>query len=142
MPFVRYSLLVFSTHVDHCIYHREWKAEPETGSKEDRERLLFGLQYSLHRTALYMSPKDKPGMLSSLTTSGYKIHFFETVTGYVFLLLTNPGQPNLRDKMRSFFTHVFLPNVVMNPLYELNTKIELASFDAAVDSYNWERPGS
>jgi hypothetical protein len=135
MPLTKYSLLIYSTHVDHCIYHREWRSEPDTVGKENRERLLFGLQFSLRRTAGFMSPRDKPGMLASITTSGYKIHVYETVTGFVFLLLTSPMPNNLREKMRNFFTHVFLPQVVMNPIYTLNTKIELQSFDA----FNWEK---
>jgi hypothetical protein len=130
-----FSLLVYSTHVDSCIFHKEWNSTTEAGSKEERERFLFGMQFSLRRTAGYMSPKDKPGMLATLTTTGYKIHFYETVTGYVFLLLTQAGCPNFREKLRAFFTHVFLPYVVMNPLYELDTPIRLASFDRAVDEW-------
>jgi hypothetical protein len=136
MPVTKaFSLLVYSTHVDSCIFHKEWNSVPEAGTKDDRERLLFGVQFSLRRTATYMSPKEKPGMLATLTTTGYKIHFYETVTGYVFLLLTQASCPNFREKLRVFFTQVFLPYVVMNPLYELDTPIRLASFDRAVEDW-------
>jgi hypothetical protein len=134
-----FSLLIYSTHVDSCIYHKEWNSVPESATKEDRERLLFGVQFSLRRTAGYMSPPGKPGMLSTLTTSGYKIHFYETSTGYVFLLLTQATCPNFREKLRSFFTQVFLPYVVLNPLYELDTPIRLASFDRAVEEWVGEQ---
>ena len=80
-----YSLLIYSTHVESCIFHKEWQTIPDTATKEDRERLLFGLLFSLNRTALKMSPKDKPGQLSSLTTSLYKMHFYQTATGYMFV---------------------------------------------------------
>jgi hypothetical protein len=86
-----------------------------------------------------MSPKDKPGQLTSLTTTGYKMHFFQTVTGYMFVLLTGVTALSLRDKLQAFFNDAFLPNVVMNPLYELNTPISLAAFDAAVDKFTWDK---
>jgi hypothetical protein len=139
MPLAKYSLLIFSTHVETCIYHKEWQSNPDTQTKDDVERLLFGLVYSLRRTAAKMSPKDKPGQLTSLTTTGYKMHFFQTVTGFMFVLLTGFTNLNLREKLQTFFSDVFLPNVVMNPLYEVNTPINLATFDAAVDKFTWDR---
>ena len=135
----KYSLLIYSTHVDACIYHKEWNSAPDTETKEDRERLLFGLLFSLRRTASKMSPRDKPGQLSSLTCSGYKLHFYQSASGYMFVLLTQPQCPNLRDSLFSFFTQVFLPNVVMNPLYELNQPIRIPAFDAAVDAFSWDK---
>ena len=135
----RFSLLIYSTHVESCIFHKEWQTIPDTATKEDRERLLFGLLFSLNRTATKMSPKDHPGQLSSLTTSQYKMHFYQTATGYMFVLLTSANCPNLREKLRQFFQQVFLPYVVMNPLYELNTPIKIAAFDNAVDSFDWDK---
>ena len=133
-----YSLLIYSTRTTDCIYHKEWQPIlPDTASKEDRERLLFGLLFSLRRTALKMSPKDKPGMFSNFTTSGYKLHFYQTVTGYMFVLLTPSNSKNLRNKLINFYSQCFLPNVVMNPLYDLDTQIKVASFDAAVDSFDF-----
>jgi hypothetical protein len=88
-------MLISSAHVDSCIFHKEWNLVPETALKEDRKRLLFVLQFSLRRTAGYMSLNDKPGFLATLTTTGYKIHFYETGTGYVYLLLTHTSLQNL-----------------------------------------------
>ena len=86
-----------------------------------------------------MSPKDHPGQLSSLTTSQYKMHFYQTATGYMFVLLTSANTPNLREKLRQFFQQIFLPYVVMNPLYELNTPIKITAFDNAVDNFDWDK---
>ncbi|KAH0794821.1 trafficking protein particle complex subunit 1 [Histomonas meleagridis] len=138
-PITKYSLLIYSTHTINCLYHKVWNQDASTASKEDRESLLFGLLFSLNRTALKMSPKDKPGLPSSLTTSKYKMHIYQTVTGYTFVILTSQNAPNLREKLRSFFTQVFLPNVIMNPTYELDEVIKIPSFDAAVDNFDWEK---
>lgn len=137
--YTRYALLIYSTHNEACIYHKEWNQPNDPKAKEDREHYLFGLLYSLRRTAMKMSPKDKPGQLSSLTTSGYKFHFYQTISGYMFVLLTQPQCANLREKLRLFFTQVFLPNVVMNPLYELYTNVNIDAFDAAVDAFDWDK---
>jgi hypothetical protein len=104
---------------------------------EDRQRLLFGLLFSLRRTATKMSPKGKPGMFSNLTASGYKLHFYQTITGYMFVLLTPSNAKNLRNKLINFYSQCFLPNVVMNPLYDLDTKIDIKSFDAAVENFDF-----
>ena len=133
----KYALLVYSTRTTNCLYYKEWKSNADATSKEDRMHLLFGLLFSLRRTALKMSPKDKPGQLSSYTTSVYKLHFYQSPTGYMFVLFTNPIKQNLRDRLKSFFTQTFLPNVVMNPLYELDTEINLSSFDAAVEAFDF-----
>ena len=138
-PKERFSLLIYSTHVESCIFHKEWQTIPDTATKEDRERLLFGLLFSLNRTASKMSPKDRPGQLSSLTTSQYKMHFYQAATGYMFVLLTSANTPNMREKLRQFFQQTFLPYVVMNPLYELNTPIKIAAFDNAVDNFDWDK---
>ena len=133
-----FSLLVYSTRTTDCIYHKEWQAiQPDTATMEDRERLLFGLLFSLRRTATKMSPKDKPGMFSNLTASGYKLHFYQTITGYMFVLLTPSNAKNLRNKLIQFYSQCFLPNVVMNPLYDLDTKIDIKSFDSAVESFDF-----
>ena len=86
-----------------------------------------------------MSPKDKPGEFASLSCSGYKMHFYQALTGYMFVILTQPNCPNLRDKLKNFLNQVFLPNVVMNPLYELNQTINISAFDDAVDKFDWEK---
>jgi len=133
-----YSLLIYSTRTTECIYHREWQVPQDgTDSKGDREHLLFGLLFSLRRTALKMSPVDKPSMLSTLTTTGYKLHFYQTSSGYMFALFTPSNVKNMRKNLINFFSHVFLPHVVMNPLYEIDTKINLSSFDMAVDQFDF-----
>mgnify|MGYP004708599487 FL=1 len=138
-PIIKYSLLIYSSHTVNCLYHKVWSQGGSTTSKEDREGLLFGLLFSLNRTALKMSPKEKPGLPSSLTTSKYKMHIYQTVSGFTFVILTSQNAPNLREKLKTFFTQVFLPNVIMNPTYELNEPIKIPSFDAAVDAFDWEK---
>jgi hypothetical protein len=85
-----------------------------------------------------MSPNGKPGIISSFTTSTYKMHFFQTATGYMFVLMTSPGVGNLTAKFQKFFREVFLPTVVMNPLYKLDTPIALPPFEIALEKFNWD----
>ncbi|EAX91635.1 Sybindin-like family protein [Trichomonas vaginalis G3] len=133
-----YSLLIYSTRTTDCLYHKEWQAQQaDTATREDRERLLFGLLFSLRRTALKMSPQSKPGMFSNLTTSGYKLHFYQTSTGYMFVLLTPPNVKGLRQRLINFYSQVFLTNVVMNPLYELDTQIKIPAFETEVEKFDF-----
>jgi hypothetical protein len=115
----------------------EWHLVPETASKDDRERLLLGLQFSLRWTAGYISPKDKPGFLATLTTSGYKIQRYETSTGYVFLLLTH--QRSEYAKQIEALLHSGVPPMRCDDhLYELDTPITLPLFDRAVEDWATE----
>ena len=133
-----FSLLVYSTRTTDCIYHKEWQQQIEgTSSKSDREHLLFGLLFSLRRTSLKLSPNEKPSMFSTLTTSGYKLHFYQTATGYMFILLTPTTTKNYRKNLINFFSQIFLPHVVLNPLYDLDTQIKIPSFDSAIDTFDF-----
>ncbi len=136
-PTEKFALLVYSTRTTNCLYYKEWKSLPDTATKEDRERLLFGLLFSMRRSVARMSPCGKPSQLSCYTTNSYKMHFYQSPTGYMFALFTTVTKGSLRDKLKQYFNQVFLPDVVMNPLYELDTEINLPAFDAHTDQFDF-----
>ena len=132
-----YDLVVYSTRCTEFIYHKGWECAPEQGTEEDRLKLLFGALLPLRRTAEKMSPRDQIGQLCGYTTSSYKMHFYMAPSGYMFVLITSRDTKNLRESLANFFQKVFIPTVVFNPLYELDTKINLPAFDRAVESFNF-----
>jgi trafficking protein particle complex subunit 1 len=72
----------------------------------------------------------------SYRTSTYKLHLFETVSGYRFVMLSDPNAESLRFIMRSIFTGPFLEYVVRNPLCSMDSRergVDNEYFRASVD---------
>ncbi|KDN45542.1 hypothetical protein RSAG8_04866, partial [Rhizoctonia solani AG-8 WAC10335] len=73
---------------------------------------------------------------SSYTTATYKLHYFETMSGYKFIMLTDPSADALRFILRQISTGPFIEHVVRNPLAELDSRsrgIDNPHFRAATD---------
>jgi hypothetical protein len=72
----------------------------------------------------------------SYRTSTYKLHLFETVSGYRFVMLSDPNAESLRFVMRSIYTGPFLEYVVRNPLVPMDSRergIDNEYFRASID---------
>ena len=72
----------------------------------------------------------------SYRTSTYKLHLFETVTGYRFIILSDPNADSLRFVMRSIYTGPFLEYVVRNPLVPMDSRergVDNEYFRASID---------
>lgn len=69
-------------------------------------------------------------------TSAYKLHLFETISGYKFVILSDPGAESLRFFLRQIYVGPFLEYVVRNPLVAMDSKdygIDNEYFRASVD---------
>jgi hypothetical protein len=58
----------------------------------------------------------------SFRTSAYKLHLYETLTGYKFILLSDPLADSLKFVLRQIYTGPFLLHVVRNPLVEVDSR--------------------
>jgi Sybindin-like family len=69
-------------------------------------------------------------------TSTYKLHLFESVSGYRFVMLSDPNAESLRFVMRSIYTGPFLEYVVRNPLVPMDSRergVDNEYFRASID---------
>ncbi len=55
-------------------------------------------------------------------TSAYKLHLYETITGYKFILLSDPLADSLKFVLRQIYTGPFVHHVVRNPLVEMDSR--------------------
>lgn len=72
----------------------------------------------------------------SYRTSTYKLHLFEAVSGYRFVMLSDPNAESLRFVMRSIYTGPFLEYVVRNPLVPMDSRergVDNEYFRASID---------
>ena len=55
-------------------------------------------------------------------TSTYKLHLYETLSGYKFVMLSDPNADSLRFILRQIYAGPFLEYVVRNPLMDMDSK--------------------
>ncbi|KAI0058096.1 TRAPP complex subunit bet5 [Artomyces pyxidatus] len=106
-----------------------------TGLPFDEEsKLVYGVILSLRNMIKRLSGRDE--QFVNYRTSAYKLHLYETVSGYRFVMLSDPNAESLRFVLRSIHTGPFLEYVVRNPLIEMDSRergIDNEYFRASVD---------
>jgi trafficking protein particle complex subunit 1 len=69
-------------------------------------------------------------------TNSYKLHLYETVSGYKLVMLSDPGTDSLRFVLRQIYVGPFLEYVVRNPLTNMDSReygIDNEYFRSSVD---------
>ena len=79
--------------------------------------LLLGIASALQNLAAGMGPQSSRHF-TSFSTGEYKVHIFESETGFKFLLFTSPDQRDLREELRVIYRDCFVPFVLLNPLHD------------------------
>lgn len=90
-------------------------------NEQDLCKLVFGLVISLRNSMRQLNSK-----YCSHATDMFKLHFYESPTGYKFVLTTHPSDSfmvspasahtatHLGAALRHIYTHLFMPLVIMN----------------------------
>ncbi|THH20433.1 hypothetical protein EW146_g938 [Bondarzewia mesenterica] len=106
-----------------------------TGLPFDEEaKLVYGVILSLRNMIKRLSGRDE--QFVNYRTSAYKLHLYETTSGYKFVMLSDPNTESLRLVLRSIHTGPFLEYVVRNPLVPMDSRergIDNEYFRASVD---------
>jgi len=106
-----------------------------TGLPFDEEaKLVYGVVISLRNMVRKLSGRDE--QFVNYRTSAYKLHLFETVSGYKFVMLSDPKTDSLRFVLRQIYVGPFLEYVVRNPLVKMDSRehgIDNEYFRASVD---------
>ncbi|KAI0314089.1 snare-like protein [Amylostereum chailletii] len=101
---------------------------------DEESKLVYGVILSLRNMIKRLSGRDE--QFVSYRTSAYKLHLYETLSGYKFVLLSDPGADSLRFVLRSIHTGPFIEYVVRNPLVPMDSRergIDNEYFRASVD---------
>lgn len=79
---------------------------------------------------------DRDESFTSYRTSTYKLHLHETVSGYKFVILTDPKADSLRSVLQQIYAGPFVEYVVRNPLFKMDSRehgIDNEYFRASID---------
>ena len=63
------------------------------------------------------------------------MHTFESPTGYKFVLTSSKDVADLQPALNHIYTELFLPFVILNPLYTLGKPISCPAFVDGVDRF-------
>jgi hypothetical protein len=88
--------------------------------------------FRLHSRSVYFRDES----FVNYRTSAYKLHLFETVSGYKFVMLSDSKTDSLRFVLRQIYVGPFLEYVVRNPLVKMDSReqgIDNEYFRASVD---------
>ncbi|GBE60290.1 sybindin domain containing protein [Babesia ovata] len=104
------------------------------------EKLLVGFMAGLSsfcKTIHVTNELERPNGLSVsyfnvCATSTFKIHYFETITGYKLVCITSPEVANLELTMSAIYTDLLVNMVLSNPLYTIGGMINCPEFEDVV----------
>ncbi|GLB37462.1 putative S-adenosyl-L-methionine-dependent protein-arginine N- methyltransferase that methylates the delta-nitrogen atom of arginine residues to form N5-methylarginine (type IV) in target proteins [Lyophyllum shimeji] len=106
-----------------------------TGLGFDEEaKLVYGVILSLRNMVKKLSGRDE--QFVNYRTSTYKLHVYETPSGYKFVMFSDPNTDSLRFVLRQVYVGPFLEYVVRNPLVKMDSReygIDNEYFRASVD---------
>ncbi|KAI8968638.1 snare-like protein [Trametes punicea] len=87
---------------------------------DEEAKLVYGVVLSLRNMIKKLSGKDE--QFTNYQTSTYKLHLYETLSGYKFVMLSDPNADSLRFVLRQIYSGPFLEYVVRNPLVDMDSR--------------------
>ena len=119
-----------------CLYYREWVRNKEAGISRDEEfKLMYGMIFSIKSLLSRLSHKTSREGFLSYSTSKYKLHYFESATGLVFVLNTDTSVGNLSDELWHLYSKIYVEYVTKNPLLPAGKEIDSELFASNLNSY-------
>lgn len=127
-----YSLFVFDRRF--CLFRQVWGPESALpiGDTSRQEKLLHGLVFSLRRfyeklSNAYKTPEENriigESGFASLTTSQYRLHVYESLSGYKFVCFTDNKRGPLKLQLKEIYEKLFVNLVIFNPAFYTRTPL-------------------
>lgn len=138
-----YSFYLFDRHGT-CLHYEEWKRPRGAmdGDGDGDRKNMFGLIFALRNMTAKLSSGDDPnkrrGVPKFFITDVYALHYFETMTGLRFILTTScdfDRNSDISASLAHIYARIFVPTVILNPLYTPGSPIETVAFSKQLDQY-------
>lgn len=101
---------------------------------DEEAKLVYGVTLTLRNMIKKLSKREE--LFMGYRTSTYRLHLYETLSGYKFIMLSDPSTENLRFVLRQIYSGPFVDFVVRNPLISMDSRehgIDNEYFRASVD---------
>lgn len=124
-----------------CICRDEWNRARPCKDTALETKFLGGVLLTLKSFAQQIGPPGTQGFLSYVTPQ-YKLHSFETASGYTFVLTTDPTAPDQQESLRHIYAELFVEHVTKNPMYRIGDDVSerCGSFQAKLQEFVQTRP--
>jgi hypothetical protein len=117
-----------------CLCYREWSRPKLMKDATQDQKNTFGLLFALKNFCQKLSPTQPGGIVKNYSTDVYSLHYFESLTGLRFVLLTSRGSRDLSGVLRDIYLNVYVDTVIRNPLYVPGKSIQSQLFLSKLDS--------
>mmetsp|Transcript_4149 Transcript_4149/g.8328 ORF Transcript_4149/g.8328 Transcript_4149/m.8328 type:complete len:153 (+) Transcript_4149:144-602(+) len=120
-------MTIYSLHVYRrdgvCLYRKNYNntATLDDETESEREKLVFGMAFSLKELIGQLSPMDGSTgeqlscPLSTVKTNNITMHAHETMTGFRFIIYTSPDIATMQHHLQSVY-RIWVDKVVKSPL--------------------------
>ncbi|KAK9899015.1 snare-like protein [Cystobasidium minutum MCA 4210] len=92
-------------------------------------KLVYGVIFSLRSMMKKLSSKEDEAFIS-FRTSTYKLHLFETLSGFKFVLFSDANVDSLRFVLRQIYQGAFVEFVLRNPMIEVDSRVSGEGIDS------------
>ena len=130
-----YTLYIFDRNCT-CLYYREWLRHKKAGIPQEEEfKLMYGMLFSIKSLISRLSVTSAKEGLIGYSASNYKLHYFETPTGFKFVLNTDTDEGDIQDVLRHIYARIFVEYVIRNPLVSPGETVKSELFITKLDAY-------
>lgn len=72
----------------------------------------------------------------SFRTSTYRLHYYESLTGIKFILMTDASSGSMRDTLRYVYSNIYVDKAVKNPIFHHNQELSgYEKFKTEIEAY-------
>jgi len=96
---------------------------------------MFGFLFSLKQLVQKMAPRGASGGFHACSTSTYKLNYFESASGFRFILCTDFKAGDMREVLRHIYADIFVEHLTKNPLWVAEEPISCNAFVRHLDSF-------
>lgn len=130
---------------DKCLFYDEWNRTRKPRDFEEEKKLVWGLAVTFKSIASQLSPSTGPSPpirnFNSFSTPKYKMHFYETPTGYRFVLCTDPQvNTDIQKVLAHIYSNLFVPLVLKNTAWQRGAPVQSPNFSTQLKTYLQKRP--
>ncbi|KIL66245.1 hypothetical protein M378DRAFT_161107 [Amanita muscaria Koide BX008] len=103
---------------------------------DEEAKLVYGVVLSLRNMVKKLAGREE--QFVNYKTSTYKLHLFETISGYKLVMLSDPDANPMQSVLRQIYAGPFIEYVVRNPLSTMDSRthgIDNEYFRASIDRY-------
>ncbi|CEL97884.1 unnamed protein product [Vitrella brassicaformis CCMP3155] len=121
-----YSFYLYYRH--YCVYHEAFNHGRVAKDLRGDQKLISGLLFSMKSFCQKINPKDLgPNALGnpfrSYSTPEYKLHYFESLSGYKLLFMTDPSVPLLRELLSFIYGSLVVEQIIKNPTFDIGERL-------------------